>query len=61
MLPEGRFNDIVSLEDVKKLHEILVSMAIQARDLGLDNSEEIKIACRKQLSRRLEYSEAWNL
>ena len=61
MLPEGRFNDIVSLDDVKKLHEILVSMAIQARDLGLDNSEEIKIACRKQLSRRLEYSEAWNL
>lgn len=61
MLPEGRFNSIVSLDDVKRLHEILLSMAIQARDLGMDNFEEIKVACRKQLSRRLEYSEAWNL
>ena len=59
MLPEGRFNNMVSLSDVKRLHEIFVAMATQARDLGMDNFEEVKIACRKQLSRRLEFSEAW--
>ena len=61
MLPEGRFNNMVSLSDVKRLHEILVAMATQARDLGMDNFEEVKAACRKQLSRRLEYSEAWDI
>ncbi len=60
MLPEGRFVNRVSLYDVKKLHEIFVSMIVQARNLGMDNYEEIKVACRKQLSRRLEYSEAWD-
>ncbi len=61
MLPEGRLNNTASIEDVKRLHQLLVSMAMQARDLGLDNFEEIKVACRKQLSRRLEYSEAWDI
>ncbi len=61
MLPEGRLNNTASIDDVKRLHQLLVSMAMQARDLGLDNFEEIKVACRKQLSRRLEYSEAWDI
>ena len=61
MLPEGRLNNTARIDDVKRLHKLLVSMAMQARDLGLDNFEEIKVACRKQLSRRLEYSEAWDI
>ena len=60
MLPEGRLKNVVSLSDVKRLHEILKYMATQARDLGMDNFEEVKVACRKQLSRRLECSEAWD-
>ncbi len=61
MLPEGRFDKIVSLRDVKKLYEILLSICKQAKKKKMENEMEILIACRKQLSRRMEYSEAWDI
>lgn len=61
MLQEGRFDSIVSRQEIERLYSILVSMINQAKSKGMNNYNEIKIACRKQFSRRLEYSEVWNL
>ena len=61
MLPEGRFESFVSRNDVKKLYEILLSISKQAKEMNLINAKEIMVACRKQLSRRIEYSEVWDI
>ena len=61
MLPEGRFEQIVSENEMMRLYSILKEMVCQARDKRMYNYLEIKTACRKQFSRRLEYSEIWNL
>ena len=59
MLPEGRIGEKVNKEDLKYLYDILSLIIKEADDLQLDFSNEIKIACRKQFSRRLECSEIW--
>lgn len=61
MLSEGRFEKIVSKEDVEKLYRVLKDIIGQAKEKDMDNQNEIAVACRKQFSRRLEYSEVWNL
>lgn len=61
MLPEGRFENIASNEDVNSLHRVLKTIIGQAKEKNMDNFNEIVVACRKQFSRRIEYSEVWNL
>lgn len=61
MLPEGRFDQIVSKGEMERLYKILKEMVCQAKEKGFDNYLEIRTACRKQFSRRLEYSEIWDL
>ena len=57
MLPEGKLEKVVSEEDIKRLRKALQSVIKQAEDKKMSNHNEIKVACRKQLLRRLEYSE----
>ena len=61
MLPEGRFEKMVSRSDTEKLYEILKDIVCQAHDKHMDNYNEVRTACRKQFFRRLEYSEMWDL
>ena len=60
MLPEGRLNNYVSKEELDVLYRALSSIVKQAKERNLDNYTEINFACRKQFSRRLEYSEYWD-
>jgi glycosyltransferase involved in cell wall biosynthesis len=57
MLPEGRLVYKVMRDDLERLYRILGSVISQAEQMN--NQSEIKIACRKQFSRRLECSEVW--
>ena len=59
MLPEGRIGEKVNKEDLKHLYDIFSLIIKKADDLHLDFANELKIACRKQFSRRLECSEIW--
>jgi glycosyltransferase involved in cell wall biosynthesis len=57
MLPEGRLIHKVTKDELERLYRILSFVISQAGQM--DNQNEIKIACRKQFSRRLECSEVW--
>lgn len=59
MLPEGRLREKISKKDLERLYDILCLIINKADDLQLDYANEVKIACRKQFSRRLECSEIW--
>ena len=59
MLPEGRLREKISKNDLERLYDILCLIIKKADDLQLDYANEVKIACRKQFSRRLECSEIW--
>lgn len=59
MLPEGRLGEKISKNDLKRLYDILCLIINKVDDLQLDFANEVKIACRKQFSRRLECSEIW--
>ncbi len=53
MIPES------NQKEIEAYYFVLKKIANQAEELGLENAKEIKIACRKRLSRTLEYSYLW--
>ncbi len=61
MFQEGRFESLVTKSDLKRVYNIFISMINQSENKKMKNYKEIRAVCQKQFSRRLEYSEVWNI
>lgn len=60
MFPEGKFSRPISTEEIVKIYKILNKISRKAKELRLNNANEIKICCKKQFSRRIECSNIWD-
>ena len=59
MFPEMMTNLPLKQDDMKKLYGVLKKIIRQSEEMNLDYKEEIKVACKKNFSRRLENSAIW--
>lgn len=59
MFPEGQWSNKVTKTELAELYKVLKKIIWQADQRELDNAKEISILCRKQFSKRVEYSEIW--
>ena len=59
MFPEIMTNLPLKQDDMKKLYGVLKKIIRQSEEMNLDYKEEIKVACKKNFSRRLENSAIW--
>lgn len=59
MFPEGNMSKIVTRAEIEKLYEVFRKLIYQAEENGFENKNEVRILCRKQFSKRIEYSELW--
>ena len=57
-----RTDPALTVSDYKKLYDVFLDIIQQANKLGLDNMEEIAVACRKVLGKKIANSKGfWNL
>lgn len=59
MFPEGKWTNKASKSELRELYNVMKDIIRQAEQKQLDNVEEIRIICRKQFSKRVEFSEIW--